>query len=350
MTEKRRLKMLLFGPPGTYKTRTALQMPRPVLIDLEAGADWYIKKDDFNLLDVRAGEPIPTDIGDYNGIRICTSDPNAIFSIVDWLATGKHPYLTVIIDPITIYWASLQDYWCDALYKTNKGKTGDKGDHYELQIGDWHVIKADNKRLMRRLTDPHVGVDMNVVVTAHVATAYKEKGTMVFDGTKPDAEKSVGHIFDTKIETFQSRSGVVTAKCLKDRTNHFKEQENISFPLSPKFFIDLFGEELICRGSEPVEYITEEQANKLRGLLVIFTIEESNKNFKAKLSGYGANSINELTKDNAQELIDKFETAYETKKKDSTPTETGGPTVVQKLQIAAKNAKEKETENANSKL
>ena len=48
--------------------------------------------------------------------------------------------------------------------------------------------------------------------------------------------------------------------------------------------------------------------------MVLFEIDETNKNFKAKMSGYGANSVDELTKVGSQELIDKFEAAYKAKK------------------------------------
>ena len=36
---EKRLKMFLFGPPGSRKTTSAIQFPKAVLIDLEKGSN-----------------------------------------------------------------------------------------------------------------------------------------------------------------------------------------------------------------------------------------------------------------------------------------------------------------------
>jgi len=121
----KRLKLFLWGDSGTGKTTLALQFPRPAVIDLEGGADLY--GDNFG----------------FDVLRASTADE--VMEAVQWLLTHAHPYRTLVIDPITIYWDSLQKKWSDIFLRRNKGTKGHKFEYYDLQPRDWMTVKAELK-------------------------------------------------------------------------------------------------------------------------------------------------------------------------------------------------------------
>src|SRR3990172_2771707 len=143
VAKETRVKLFLFGAMGTKKTRTALQFPNPTVIDMENGTNLYANEYDF-------------------GVRH-TVDADEVMNAVDWLFNNQHQYKTLVIDPITIYWAALQDKYRAIFAQRKKGTAGDKIDYYEIQPSDWTTIKAELRRLLRKA----MKLDMNLVVTAH---------------------------------------------------------------------------------------------------------------------------------------------------------------------------------------
>lgn len=89
--ERGPVKLLLLGDPGTEKTRRALGMPGPrFMVDLEKGADEY---------------GALTQPGDQ--YLACQSHA-ALVEALDYLDTVAAKVGTLIIDPITVVWQSLQ--------------------------------------------------------------------------------------------------------------------------------------------------------------------------------------------------------------------------------------------------
>jgi GTPase SAR1 family protein len=87
---QKRLKMLVYGPAGVGKTTAAIQFPKPYLIDTERGAE--------NESYVKALEAA-------HGVYMFTNDPDELISEVRTLISEKHPYRTLVIDPLTtIFW------------------------------------------------------------------------------------------------------------------------------------------------------------------------------------------------------------------------------------------------------
>ena len=84
---EKRLKLFLWGDSGVGKTTLALQFPKPVVIDMEGGADLY--GDDFK----------------FDVLKAVTADQVA--DAVDWLRENSHDYRTLILDPVTVYWDAL---------------------------------------------------------------------------------------------------------------------------------------------------------------------------------------------------------------------------------------------------
>lgn len=170
--ENKRWKGLIYGTSGVRKTRFALSLPKPVSIDMEKGTVNYTEEYDYQVLH--------------------TTSADGVMDATDFLLTQKHDFATVIYDPITIYWSALQKKWTDIFFEVNrkasKKGAGFKGDYYELQVGDWGVIKAEFKQFLRKISL----LDMNVVFTAHEKAEYEDGAFMKKTGEYlPDCEKSI---------------------------------------------------------------------------------------------------------------------------------------------------------------
>jgi len=195
---RKRLKLMLWGPTGSGKTTLALQFPNPVVIDLEGGTDLY-------------GEAFNFDV-------IRAADADEAEAAVKWLHEQKHSYETVVVDPVTIFWAALQDRWGERfLRRKDPHSKGHKGEYYELQPSDWRYVKNDYKALMRDLN----GLDMHTIVTAHEKVLYKGEGRdfMQKVGTTFDGEKSTEYMFDVVLRLHVTPSGKHFAHTIKDRSN-----------------------------------------------------------------------------------------------------------------------------------
>ena len=277
---KKRLKLFLWGDSGVGKTTLALQFPKPVVIDMEGGTDHYGGEFQFDVL------------------RAVT--PDELMEAVDWLKVNEHPYRTLIIDPITIYWDSLQKKWSDIFLKRNKGSKGYKHEFYDLQPKDWLTIKSEFKELVRKL----IALDMNVIVTAREKTKYKEGSFMVAIGETFDGEKGLPYMFDTIVRMYVDEKGRHMGLCIKDRSNKLPREE---FECTYAAIEKLFGKRYLNRKPKTVKYATKTQKEKIAKYVEQFGASE--EQLARRLAAYGAENIDELTKENADLIISKFEAA-----------------------------------------
>ena len=281
----KRLKLFLWGDTGVGKSVTSLQFPKPVVIDLEGGMDLYGEAFDFDVL------------------RANTADE--VMAAVDWLLTNKHSYRTLVVDPVTVYWDSLQKKWSDIFLRRNKGSKGYRYEYYDLQVKDWLSIKAEFKELIRKL----IALNMNVIITAREKTKYREGSFMVAIGETFDGEKSLPYMFDTIIRMYVDEKGRHMGSCIKDRSNKLPaEPFECSYPVLEKFF----GKENLDRDSKPIVYADEGQKQKIRGYIEKFKLTP--EQVERRLVSYGANSLDNLTRENADIIISKFESAGAVKK------------------------------------
>jgi len=276
----RRLKLLLWGDSGSGKTTLSAQFPGVAMIDLEGGAEHYGASFQFEVL------------------KATTADE--IDKAVDWLLANKHQYQTLVVDPITLYWDSLQRKWSEILLRRNKGSKGHRLEYYDLQPRDWQLVKAEHKEFIRKL----IQLDMNVIVTARQKTLYADQGFMKSIGETFDGEKSLPYLFDSILRLYRDEKGRFMAENQKDRSNklphgHFE----ISFARLEK----CLGQESLTRDAEPQRMITEDQIQSLRKF-----IDASGMNPETvldRLAAYDAKALEGLTQENAQKIIDKFESA-----------------------------------------
>jgi len=276
----KRLKLFLWGDSGVGKTTLALQFPKPVVIDFEGGADHYGEAFDFDVL------------------RASTADE--AMEAVQWLHGHTHPHRTLVIDPITVYWDALQKKWSDIFLRRNRGSKGYKFEFYDLQPRDWMTIKAEFKDFIRKL----IALDMNVIVTARQKVQYADGAFMKAIGETFDGEKSLPYLFDTIVRLYRDEKGRFLGECLKDRSNKLPLGE---FEVSYGRFEELFGKKTLARKARPTTFATDEQKRQIREQIARFDMKP--EQVARRLAAYGAESLDELTKENAELILTKLEAA-----------------------------------------
>ncbi len=279
-TLEKRLKLFLWGDSGVGKTTLALQFPKPVVIDMEGGTDLYGDAFDFEVL------------------RATTADE--VMEAVDWLLQNRHEHRTLVIDPITIYWDALQKKWSDIFLKRNKGSKGYRYEFYDLQPRDWMTVKAEFKELIRKL----IALDMNVIVTARQKVQYADGAFMKAIGETFDGEKSLPYLFDTIVRLWRDPQGRFMGTCLKDRSNKLPKED---FAAAYAVFESVFGKQALARKAKPLVLATEEQKQAIAAHIERFGMTPDQ--VARRLAAYGADSLDALTKENADLILKKFEAA-----------------------------------------
>jgi hypothetical protein len=270
----------MWGGNGTGKTTLAIRFPNVVIIDLEDGTAHYGGVFDF---DVR---------------KVTTADET--MQLVDWLLTHPHQYRTLVIDPITLYWEALVSKHNRILMQRNKGGKGHHGEYYEMQARDWVIPKAEFKDFLRKL----IALDMNVIVTAREKTQYADAGFMRVSGETFDCEKSLPYIFDTILRLYRDENGRFMAENIKDRTNKLPRSH---FPVNYSVFEQCLGGDTLTREAAILRLATPEQINQIRHFADASGIRD--ETLRARLTVYGATSLETLTLESAQFIIEKLAAA-----------------------------------------
>lgn len=274
------LKLFIWGESGAGKTTLALQFPDVVVIDMEKGTAQYGDKFTFAVTN--------------------TNKANEADKAVEWLLHNKHPYKTLVVDPITIYWDSLQTKWSEILLASDgKGIKG-KGEHqfYDFQPKDWMVIKAEYKEFMRKLLD----LDMNVIITAHGKTNYKDGQFMQAAGKTFDTEKKTAYLFDVVLELY-IESGKRWAFCHKDRTGKLPTEP---FEVNYEAMTKYFGKDTLERPAQPVRLVTSDEALDFQELCTRKGIPQTRIEEKLQKEA-GVISLEELPYTTLQKWIEKLQ-------------------------------------------
>lgn len=288
---ERRLKLFLWGDSGVGKTTLALKFPRPAVIDMEGGTEHYGGAFAFEVLKATSADEV--------------------VQAVDWLLTRPHPYRTLIVDPVTLYWDALQRKWSDIFLRRNKTSKGHHLEFYDLQPRDWMTVKAEFKDLIRKL----IQLDMNVIITARQKAQYADAGFMRVVGETFDGEKTLPYVFDTILRLYRDDAGRFMAENLKDRSNRLPRGQ---FEVSYGVFEQCLGSESLAREAAPLHLATPEQIAALRQFIMDFDLKP--EHVAQRLAAYGASSLEALTTENAQLIIDKFTAAAAGKSAVVSPT------------------------------
>lgn len=244
---KERLKLFLYGDTGTGKTFLSLQFPSPAVIDLEKGTVPYGKTFNFNVLEAKTLKEI------HEGIQ--------------YLATEKHEYKTLVIDPITMVYEMLQDKWMNIFLERNKKSAGNKQDFYIFQPSDWKTIKDDWKNFIRKI----LSLDMNIICIARQKPLYADGEFMKVIGDTYDVDRATAYYFDTVIQL--KRAGEKRLACVvKDRNNKIGVNTfEASYSVFEKSYPGLNFE------AEPVKkMVTKEQVADVKKLMDVLHFSASN--------------------------------------------------------------------------
>lgn len=226
-TVESRLKLLLYGPAGSGKTVSASQFPDAYFIDCERGTENYADL-----------------LNKSNSMVFSSTDSSEIIAEIRALQSEKHDYRTLVIDPITTMYNDLLD-------KSEKMVGEDFGRHY-----------AEAGKVMKRLTNMIMTLDMNVIVTAHAKTEYGDnlkKLGITFDGWK-----SLDYLFDLVIELDRSkgkRNAPRLATIVKTRMAAFADGD--VFEWSYAAVRDRFGSATLERKAHTIPLATDEQVKRL---------------------------------------------------------------------------------------
>lgn len=183
----RRLKLLVFGAPGTGKTLTGLSFGRALVSDFEDGTSIYEDDFDFTALDS----------GAFGGAA--ANDWLRLSATADYLL--GHPEATVgfdawLIDPFTVADEALRDLWSARfLARREGGRGGHKVEFYDWQPADWRYYKSDLKAFFRKIAK----LPLHIICTAREKPLYAEGALMKKIGETFDAERNLPYYFDLSV-------------------------------------------------------------------------------------------------------------------------------------------------------
>lgn len=272
-SQARRLKMYIYGESGTGKTITSLHFPKPAVIDAEKGTDYYGKIFDFD--------------------RLQTSDPDEVERAIDELLKDPKDYKTVVIDPFTAVWETMQDK------RLRRMRLKNNNPNYALQPLDWAFLKSSVKGLIKKL----LALDMNIICTARAKTAYSSDEFMKAIGLIPDGPKELPFLFDVVLE-LSTAGDKRYATVIKDRTNTMPDKFEFTYQELVKFIgnDELERDPVVIRQEEAMEDYTT------RNHEIVF------KGKKTKTAGVTAEQLDKLAEiaesDKKDKLAEKLRADY----------------------------------------
>ena len=230
----KRLKLFMFGPAGVGKTTAAIQFPNSYIIDCEKGAENYDK------LITESGSAV-----------FQTTDMLEVVQEVKALLTTKHEYRTLVIDPITTIYNDLLD-------KCETQVGSDFGRHYG----------AANK-VMKRLANLIMALDMNVVVTAHAKAEYGHNLAKV--GYTFDGWRNLDYFFDLVVE-LGKKGKKRFAKVVKTRLEQFPDEDVFEWnydSIKKRYDVAVLEKE-----AAQLKLATPEQVREIKELLTIVRLPD----------------------------------------------------------------------------
>lgn len=277
--KEKRLKMFVFGPAGVGKTTATIQFPNSYIIDTEKGSDHYVKT-----------------ITKMNSAVFQTNVFDEAAAEVKELLTTKHEYRTLVIDPITQLYSSVQEKWTRVFEK--HAKTEKEAEVQDFGMRFWGRVKSDFKAFQRNL----IAIDTNLIVTSHQKDLYGTNMTKI--GVTFDSMKGDDYLFDL-VFRLENKNGKRMAITIKERAEIGEGKFPPEFEWSYENFCKFYGSEIIQRKAVPLSLASPEQVAKIKGLLEVVRIDE--KDITAWFAKATVESFDEMTADQIQKCIDHVE-------------------------------------------
>ena len=248
---EKRLKMFVYGPSGIGKTTAAIMFPNSYIIDTEHGNDYYADT-----------------ISKSGSVVFHSNIFSEIKAELETLLVEDHGYKTLIIDPITILYQSIQDEWS----RRFESQLREKGEDKKAEMGDfglrfWGKIKSDYKSIQRLINR----LDMNVIVTAHQKDVYGSNSIKV--GVSFDSMKGDDYFFDNVVR-LEKRGQQRFAIMEKERAEIGKNKFPSEFEWSYENFLKFYGAKAIEKKAEAMKLATPEQVEKINRLLQVVKIDQ----------------------------------------------------------------------------
>ena len=270
---EKRLKCLVFGDPGAGKTTCAAQFPQSYFVDCERGAENY---DDI--------------LKKSKSVVFQTSDAEELIAEVRALATEKHEYRTLVVDPINV----VED---DLILKANN-----RYRVHEKEAGDMRVWR-DRDYFYKRLFALLFQLDMNVIMTCHGKVEYGDNMTKL--GTTHAGWKRLPYMFDLVVEIKKLGTGAAakrTATIRKSRLKQFKD--GAQFDWSYEAIASAYGSELLSRAAVPITLATPEQIVAIQTAITKAKLPDAW--LEEKLEKAGVESLEDMPRDWAEALLAKI--------------------------------------------
>ncbi len=277
--KKKRLKMLVFGPPGVGKTLACLQFPKSYIIDTEHGTDFYAES-----------------INNAGSVVFNIMNPDEIREELRALLTERHQYKTLIIDPITQVYGATQEKWMRIFEKYAKNEK--EGEVQDFGMRYWSKVKSDFKGLQRLM----LALDMNVIVTSHQKDVYGSGFSKI--GVTFDSMKGDDYLFDLVFRVERKGKSLIAYK-IKERSEIEKQKFPDEFEWSYKNFLDFFGQEIIEREATPIIFANTAQLTQMQQLIEILNISEEHQN--KTLANFDVGKWQDMTEDQIQKCIDSLQ-------------------------------------------
>ena len=197
---ERRWKILVWGPPGLFKSHFCYTSPEPVAyIDLEGKADDIAGK--FDGKQIALWQP-----SDFYQAR------DALHDALDWLEhveekEGKRG--TIVVDSMSVLWEISQYAYVEEAYPTDDPEEKLKDVFQEFNLNDWKWIKnKHNAEFRRKIVDS----PFHFVWTAGEKTDIDGEYGSQF---KADGERNNAHKADTIIRARKDERGVKVGDMVK---------------------------------------------------------------------------------------------------------------------------------------
>lgn len=273
---EKRLKLFVYGPPGVGKTTAAIQFPNSYILDLERGSDFYADS-----------------IAKAKSAVFKTTSAEEVEREVKALLTEKHEYRTLVIDPITQLYHSLQEGWARVFEK--HAKTEKEAELQDFGPRYWGRVKQDYKAVIRSI----LRLDLNVICTAHQKDIYGPG--MQKMGVGPDSMRGDDYIFDYvfRLEKVGKQRIAITEK---ERAEVGKAKFPESFEWSYANFCKYYGADILEREAKPVALASPAQVAEIKSLVDLVKIEE--KVIEDFFKKADVENWEEMTSESIQKAID----------------------------------------------
>ena len=246
--QQKRLKLLVYGPTGVGKTTACIQFPTAYILDCERGTDFYA-----------------TTINKSGSVVLQSNSSDDILQELRTLLTTKHPYTTLIVDPLTQIYNAVQEKWTRVFEK--HAKTQKEAEIQDFGPRYWGRVKSEMKAIERAL----MALDMNVLVTSHQKDIYGPGMTKL--GVGADAQRGVEYLFDLIFELKKVGDKRIATK-IKERAELGNPKFPDEFEWSYENFCRFYGSDILKKESKPVAMATPEQVQKIEALLRVVNIPE----------------------------------------------------------------------------